>query len=141
MVERQPEGPELRLVPARADAEHEAPAADLVDRGGHARDQARRVEPEARHERPDHDALGHAGQRGHDRPRVPRPALRAALVAVEQVIAEPDRVEPDLLGGARHGDSYSGQRTTALDLGQLTPTRRGRGIGGTLRQGRAIARL
>jgi hypothetical protein len=44
MVEREAEGPELGLVPARAEPEDEASATDLVDRGGHLRQHRRAVE-------------------------------------------------------------------------------------------------
>ena len=77
-----------------ADAEHEAPAADLVDRRRHA---ARPCPGgwNARHATsgPSDHALGDGRERGQQRPGVPAARARAALVAVEQVVAEPDRVE------------------------------------------------
>ena len=104
-VERDPERAELGLVPAGADAEDEATAGDLVDRRGHARDQPGRMERRRRDQRPQPHALGRRGERGERRPHVPRPALRAAVAAVEHVVAEPDRVEPRRVGGARDRDA------------------------------------
>ena len=97
LVVRDAERVELALVPARAEAEHEPPAADLVDRRGHLGDQPRRVKADAGHQRADRHARRDRRQRGHQRPHLPR-----ALVLVEQVVAEPDRVEARLLGGDRH---------------------------------------
>ena len=101
-VVRQAERAVLRLVPACAEPEHEPPAADLRDRRRHLRDQPGRVEARAGDERPESYALGDRRQRGQQRPDLPRPALLTAVAAVEQVVAEPDRVEAALLGGPRH---------------------------------------
>ena len=51
MVEGEPEGAVLDLVPARAQAEHEPPAADLVDGRGELREDGRLVEAGRRDER------------------------------------------------------------------------------------------
>jgi hypothetical protein len=112
-VIRDAEGVELAPVPAGAEAEDEAPAADLVDRRRHLGDQPRRVKAGAGDQRPDRHARRGRGQRGHQRPRLPRPA-----VLIEQVVADPDRVEPDLLGGARHVQVL-GPAHDALDLREL----------------------
>src|SRR5581483_9753046 len=93
-VERQAEGAELVLVPAGPDAEHEPAAADLVDRRGLLRKNRGRVEGEAGDERAERHPLGRRGERGQQRPDLPRPALG---IAVEQVVSDPDRVEADLL--------------------------------------------
>ena len=45
-------------------------------------------------------------------------SLLTAVVPVEQVVAEPDRVEARRLGGERHG-GVLGPAHVALDLGQL----------------------
>ena len=118
MVVRDPEGAELLLVPAGAEAEHEAPAADLVDRRGHLRDQARRVEAGAGDERTEPHPLGRGGEGGQQRPRLPGPALGPAVAAVEQVVAEPDRVEAAGFGRAGHGEVL-GPAHLALHLGKL----------------------
>ena len=98
-----------------AEPEHEAPAADLVDRRRHLRQHARRVEARAGHERPEPHALGHRRERAQQRERLPRRALR---LVIEQVVAEPDRLEPDLLGRPRHREVL-GPAHVALDLGEL----------------------
>ena len=100
----QAERAELALVPAGAEAEHEAAAADVIDGGRHLRQQAGAVEGRAGHQRAERDPFGRRGKRRQHRPDLPGPALGAAVLGgVEQVIAEPDRVESDLLGGRRHG--------------------------------------
>ena len=76
VVVRDPERAELLLVPAGAEPEHEAAAADLVDRRGHPRDQTGRVEPGARDERPEPHALRRGRERGELGPGVPGAALR-----------------------------------------------------------------
>ena len=75
------------------------------------------------------------GERGHAPSSIPRPALRPPVVAVEQVIADPDRVEPDLLGGARHREVL-GPAHDALDLGQLHSDAQGAGHPGHSRRKR-----
>src|SRR5437762_3260294 len=60
------------------------------------------------------------GERGKLRPRVPRPALRLSAPAVKMVIADPDGLEPRLLGSPRdRGDLRPAN--FALHLGQLDP--------------------
>ena len=82
----------------------------------------------ARHERPQGDALGGAGQGGPHGPHLPRPALVPVLAAVQQVVAQPDRVEPDLLGGACEVDVL-GPADLAFDLGELDTDAQGTGHG------------
>ena len=120
MVVGKPEGPVLDLVPPRPQAEHEPAGAHFGDRRGHLREQARRVEACARDERAEPDALRHRGEAGEQRPDLPRPAFGPAVVPVQQVVAEPDRVEAGLLGGARHRGVLR-PPDLALHLGQLHP--------------------
>src|SRR5581483_8484429 len=120
VVERHPERPELRLVPPGPHAEDETTAAHLVDGRGHLRDQSRRMETEARDERSELDPLGRGGERREQRPRLPRPTLGATVAPVQQVVAEPDGVEPRALGGARHRQVL-GPADVALHLRELDP--------------------
>jgi len=76
------------------------------------------MEPGAGDERPQPDARGRRGERAEQRPRLPRRALRLAVVPVEQVVADPDRVEPALLRGAGHGPVL-GPADLALHLREL----------------------
>ena len=118
IVVRDPEGTKLGLVPARAHAEREATLRDLVDRRRHARDQPGRVEGQRGDERPEPHALGRCGERSERRPHVPRPALGAAVAAVEHVVADPDRVEAAAFSCQRDR-AQLGPAHLALDLGQL----------------------
>src|SRR5919106_4194497 len=111
---------ELRLVPARAEGQDQPAGADLVDGGGHLRQHGGGVERRARNERSEAHTLGDRGQPRQHRPRLPWAPLGPPVVAVEEVVAEPDRVEPDLLGGSGHGHVF-GPGRLALDLGQLDP--------------------
>ena len=118
MVERQAERAELLLVPAGAERGDEAAAAQLVDGRSLSREDSRRVERRARDERPELDALGDPGEPGERRPAVPRPALAAPVAAVEQVVADPERVEAALFRRARHRRELVATHD-ALDLRQL----------------------
>ena len=120
VVEREAEGAKLGLVPAGAEPEHEATAADLVDRGGLLGQQRRVVEVRARHERPELDPGGDGGDGAHQRPCLPRPARIAVGPAIEEVLAEPDRVEAEVLDGPHQVEQLR-PANLALDLGQLDP--------------------
>ena len=108
----------LGLVPAGAEPEDEPAAAHLLDRRRHLRDQPGRMERGAGDERAELDTLGDRRQRGEHRPDLPRPALLTAVAAVEQVVAEPDRVEALLLGRAGHRGVLR-PAGLVLDLGEL----------------------
>ena len=69
-------------------------------------------------ERAELDPRGRGGDRGQDRPGLPWAARRAVLPAVEQVLADPDRVEPEILDRAGHVEKL-GPAHVALDLGEL----------------------
>ena len=95
-------------------------AADFVDGGSRAGEQGRLAERRAGDERAELDPRRHGGERREHRPAVPRPALGATVAPVEQVVADPQRVEARLLGGARDRRQL-GPANLALDLGQLEP--------------------
>ena len=76
------------------------------------------VERGRRHERAERHALGGLGEAGQRGPGLPRPAGLAALVPVQQVVAEPDGVEAGLLGGAGDGAELR-PADLALHLGEL----------------------
>src|SRR6266508_5886102 len=120
MVERNAEGPELGLVPTGAEPEHQSPAADLLNRGRLSGQQPGRAEARARYEGPQPNPIGHGRERAEETPRVPRTALLAAIVPVEEVVAEPDRVEADVFGRTGHGGVLRPRHLT-LDLGKLHP--------------------
>jgi hypothetical protein len=117
-AERDAERAELGLVPAGADPEHEPAAAHLVDRRRHPGEHPRRVERGARHQRAEPDAFGRGREGREHRPRVPRTPFGTSVAAVQQVVAEPDRVEADLLGRAGHRHQLRPTDVT-LDLGEL----------------------
>ena len=58
---------------------------------------------------------GEGGERG---PHLPRAAGHPTRKVVEQVVAEPDRVETDVLGRTGHGEQL-GPLDAPLDLGEL----------------------
>jgi hypothetical protein len=130
VVEREAEGVEFDLVPARAQAEHEAATTDLIDRRRLLGQQCRVVEAGAGHERTDLHARGRGRDGGHQRPGLPRSSCRPIGPAVEQMLADPDRIEALVLDGAGQVEQL-GPAHLALDLGQLDPhverppTRRG----------------
>jgi hypothetical protein len=63
------------------------------------------------------DAFGRR-QAGEEAPSVLRSALFATIIAVQQLIADPHRVEADLLGGTGHGEVLRPRHVT-LDLRKL----------------------
>ena len=125
-VERKAERAELRLVPSSTEAEHKAPARDLVDRCRHPRDQAGRMKRGGRDERPETHPFRDRGERGELRPCIPRPSVGQPAAPVQVVIADPDRLESRLLRGPRDsGDLRPAHHT--LDFRELdTYTHRGR---------------
>jgi len=76
------------------------------------------VEAGARYQRAESDATGRGGDGGEQRPRFPRPPRAIDLIAVEQVITKPDRIEAHLLAEARHRHDVR-PANLALDLRQL----------------------
>ncbi len=118
VVVRVAEGAELRLVPARAQAEDEPPAADLVDRGGLLGQQRGVVEVRAGDQWPELDAGRRGRDRRQQRPCLPRPTGRPVGPAVQQVLADPDRIEAEILDRADHVEQL-GPADLALDFGEL----------------------
>ena len=111
-------GAELGLVPAGAEAEDEPAATHLVDRGGLLGEQGRVVEVRAGDQRPELDPRRRGGDRRQQRPRLPRAAGRPILPAIEEVLADPHGVEPEVLDRAGHVEEL-GPADLALDLGEL----------------------
>ena len=89
----------LVLMPARAEAEDEPAAADVVDRDGLLEKDRRVAERIARDEDAEADPRGEGGDRGERRPRLVDRVLRRA-VGVDEVVDEPGRVEAERLGEA-----------------------------------------
>ena len=107
----------LATVPPGTEPEDQTTARDRVD-GRRLLGQHRRcVEAGRCHERSDLDRRGRGRDRRQRRPDLPRAAI-ADLEFVEQVVAEPERVEPDRLGGLRHCDQLR-ERNLPLHLGEL----------------------
>src|SRR5205823_13852239 len=78
------------------------------------------VEAGARHQRTDFHSPRHGGNRRDQRPRLPWAARRAIGEAVEQVVANPDRIEAHRLGGLGHAAQLTPAHL-ALDLRELDP--------------------
>ena len=94
------------------------PRTQFVDRGRRAREQARFAKGGAGDQRPELDALGDRRQPREQRPAVPRRALGPDVAAVEQVVADPDRVEAGLLRRAGELGVFRPAHL-ALHFGQL----------------------
>ena len=118
MVEREAVGRVFRLVPAGAEAQDQPTAADLVEGGGLLGEHGGVVEAGRGDQRPDLHPFGDRGDRREGGPRLPWPPRRLVVTAIQEMVADPDRVEPDLLGGARHLAQLRPARHP-LDLGQL----------------------
>ena len=102
MIEGVAEGIVLRLVPATAEPEDEAPVADLIQRVRHLGEQGRVAERRAGDERADLDLRGDRRDRAQEGEDLPAAALVLFRVAIDEVIGEPEGVEADLLGRLRH---------------------------------------
>ena len=118
VVEREAERAELRLVPAGTQPEDEPSAADLVDRGSLLGQQGRVVEVRAGDEWPELDPVRGCRDRRQQRPGLQRPACRPVRPAVEQVLADPDRIEAEELDGADHVEQLR-PADLAFDFGEL----------------------
>ena len=118
MIERNPERPELRLVPAGAEAQDQPSARDLVDRVGALGEDGRVVERGAGDERPQLDPAGRGGDAREHRPGLPRTPRSPLPPAVEEVLAEPERVVAEVLERPGHVEEL-GPADLALDLRQL----------------------
>jgi len=93
MIEGQPERLVLRLVPARADAQDQAPVAHLVEGGGHLREDRRITEGIAEHQGADLHPVCRFRQRGQHGPALPDPRGRRTGAAVHEMVGEPDAVK------------------------------------------------
>ena len=96
--EVEPERVVLGLEPAATEAEDEASARQVVDRGRELRGQPRTAERVGADEQAQADALGHRGERRDRRPALELRVGRIALVG-QQVIVDPQRVPAGALGG------------------------------------------
>ena len=101
VVERVAEGVELGLVPSAAEAEDQPTVAHLVELGRHLGGERRVAEREREHERPDLDARRHRRDGGQHGPALVD-AGRRPVVAKDEVVGAPHRVEPAGLGRERH---------------------------------------
>lgn len=128
-VERKPESPELELVPAGADTEHQPATRDLVDGGGLLGQQGRVVEREGGDEGADLDPLGDRRDRRQHRPRLPG-ADPGTVDLVQEVLTHPDGIEAGRFDQRRHlGELGPAHRT--LHLRELDTDLHGsRGHGG-----------
>src|SRR5438128_6962592 len=89
---------ELELVPPGAEPEDQPAPADLVDGRGDLGEHCRVVEVRTGDQRAELDPTGNRRKRGERRPCLPW-TLRLALgLSIEKVVADPERVEADLLG-------------------------------------------
>ena len=116
---------ELVAVPSGPDAEHEPAIGDLIERCGLLRQHGRVVERGRGHQGSDRHALRHRGDSGEDRPRLPRTRDAPIGISIQQMVADPHRVEPDCLGG--RGDVLElGPPHHPFHLGELHSDTHGR---------------
>src|SRR5439155_668265 len=119
-VERKANRPMLRLVPSGAEAKDQAPPADPI----HGRSQLRQhggiVEAGAGHKGPDRDSARDRGNPGQLRPRLPRATGAVGLIAIQEMIPHPDRVEAQLLPEASHRREF-GPPNVPLHFRKLEP--------------------
>ena len=101
------------------------------------------MEVRAGDQRPELDARRRGGDRRQQRPRLPRTAGGPVLPSIEEVLADPHGVEPEVLDRPGHVEEL-GPADLALDLGQLdADLERAAGRGGrhrSKRSGRARGR-
>jgi hypothetical protein len=93
MVERHAEGRELGLVPTGAQAEGEAPTADLVQRRRHLGQDGRIAKGGTGDECANLDPGGRLGQRREDGPALPDAARRPVRRPVDEMVVEPEGIE------------------------------------------------
>jgi hypothetical protein len=98
------EGDVLILEPAGAHPELQPTSAQAVDRGGGLRDELRRPEPRGQDEHTESHPRRPRRDRGERRERLERLDRRGVLAVaserVKEVIRQPHRVEPEVLGAA-----------------------------------------
>ena len=82
---------------AGAESEDEAVAADLLEGGGHVREEAGVAVRDVEDERPEHDTRGGLGDTGEGDQRLGHAS--AVVVGVAQVVPRPDPIEAGFLGG------------------------------------------
>ena len=102
-IEWETERPVFGLVPARAQPQGQASAADLVDRGGLLGEHGRVVKAGRGHQRPKLDSRCDGRQGSQLGPCLPRASGPLAGLPVEQVVADPQGIEAEFLGARRHG--------------------------------------
>ena len=100
MVERVAERVVFGLVPAAAQAEDQPASGNLIGGRGHLGQEARIPEGRREHERPELDPLGDRRNGGQERPGLVDPDLVAVILAEEEVVADPQAVDPARLGMA-----------------------------------------
>ena len=105
VVERVAEGRVLGLVPARPEAEDQAAVRDLVDRRRHLRGQRGRPEARPQDDRAQLGALGRTGDGGEQVQRLVDPVLVLVREAEDEVVVEPEAVDPARLGEPREAAS------------------------------------
>ena len=105
----------VALEPARADAEHEAAAAQVVDRARHVGEQVRVAVRVAGDERADVRVTRLDGHRREQRVGL---EVRGVGVAVErvEVVPHPDAVDLERVGGAPRGAQIVGGRRLRMQL-------------------------
>src|SRR5262245_13334690 len=120
VVDGEAEGLVFGIVPSGSDAQDLPTGADLVQRGGHLRQQSGMTEARAHHERPELHAVRHRREGRQDRPGLVHRLDGSVIEPVEEVVEHPDRVETGILGGRGERPNVRPRwhRTVPVDLGR-----------------------
>ena len=105
----------VALEPARADAKDEPAVADVVDGAGHVGEQLRVAVRVARDQRAQLGVAGVGGQRGQQRVGLEVGRVGVAVERVE-VVPDPDRVDPEVVGGLGRGSEVGDRGGLGVEL-------------------------
>jgi hypothetical protein len=102
VIECEPKGGVVGLVPPSTEAEHQSATRNLLNCGRLLRQDRGRVERSARNQWSNLDLRSNGGDRCERRPALVRSTFWTTVVTVEKVVTHPERVEASLF--CRHRD-------------------------------------
>ncbi len=130
VIEREPKGVVLGLVPPAPEADDQPPAGHFVERRAHLRHQPGIPERRAHHQGAELDPRHDGGEGRERRPGLDRPFVRLAVEPPDEVVEDPDRIEAE--ASARPANSAVAANVVAWlsvtspnAMGTVTPMRIG----------------